>query len=74
MDPKFGVIKKLKKSDGYGFLTVEGRSKDLFFHVSGMVAGQDFKSLEEGQEVQFDDVVNTGKGDSAVGVSLRRVY
>lgn len=65
-----GIVKKLVTDKGFGFLTVEGRGKDLFFHATGMVEGSDFKSLSEGQEVSFEDIVNTGKGDSAVGVSV----
>jgi CspA family cold shock protein len=64
------VIKKLVSDKGFGFLTVEGRDKDLFFHASGLVEGLLFDDLKEGQVVTFQDVVNNGKGDGAVGIEL----
>ena len=62
------TIKNLVSDKGFGFLTVEGRPKDLFFHVSAFKG--DFKDLVEGQAVSFEDIVNNGKGDSAIGVEL----
>lgn len=69
MDKK-GTIKKLFVKDGYGFLTVEGRNKDLFFHATGMVSGHSFKILEIGQEVVFNDIITNSKGECAIGVKL----
>lgn len=64
-----GVVKKIKTPDGYGFLTVEGRDKDLFFHATEVVAGN-FKTMQAGDKVVFKDVVNNGKGDCAVGIEV----
>ncbi len=64
-----GIIKKLSDK-GFGFLTVEGRGKDLFFHSSALEGGLTFNSLREGDKVVFKDITNTGKGDSAVGIEL----
>ena len=63
------TIKKLSEK-GFGFLKVEGREKDLFFHATGLVGGLDFNQLKEGQKVTFEDIENNGKGDTAVGVDL----
>lgn len=65
-----GIIKKLMGDKGFGFITVEGRDKDLFFHATGLVDGLFFKDLKEGQEVIFQDIVDNGKGDGAVGIEL----
>lgn len=64
-----GVIKKIVDGKGFGFITVEGKSKDLFFHATGVVGGSEaFKRLQEGDKVIFADIVDNGKGDGAVGV------
>lgn len=53
---------------GYGFITVEGEEKDLFFHANELKNGS-FDDLKEGDEVQFE-VVDGEKGKNAVNVSL----
>lgn len=66
-----GVIKKIVGDKGFGFITVEGRAKDLFFHASGLAQGKSsFDSLREGDNVQFRDIENNGKGESAIGVEV----
>jgi len=65
-----GEIKKVFLQNGYGFITTEEREKDLFFHISGLVPGLDFKELKEGQKVTFEDIIDKGRGDTAIGVSL----
>lgn len=60
-----GTIKVLK--NGYGFIKVEGRDKDLFFHASE-VANDGFNSLREGQTVTFEEG-ESPKGPNAVGVT-----
>ena len=44
-----GVIKK-KTDKGFGFITVEGQEKDLFFHSKSLV-GMTFDELNEGDNV-----------------------
>ena len=61
-----GVIKKLTDK-GFGFIAVEGREKDLFFHSKGLV-GVTYDELREGETVSFD-TENGPKGESAVNVS-----
>ncbi len=67
----YGTIKKLVQEKGYGFITQVGRSKDIFFHISGVVAGTNFKDLKEGDKVKFSDIEtgNNGK-EHAVDVEL----
>ncbi|MFT5359859.1 MAG: CspA family cold shock protein [Candidatus Paceibacteria bacterium] len=48
-----GTIAKLM-DQGFGFITVEGQEKDLFFHATELEEGVDFNSLKEGQPVEFE--------------------
>ncbi len=53
---------------GYGFITIEGQEKDLFFHANEL-KNAEFNDLKEGDAVEFE-VVDGDKGPSAVNVSL----
>ena len=63
---KNGKVKWFSNSKGYGFLEQEG-GEDVFVHYS-VIQGDGFKSLEEGQNVQFD-VVQGEKGPQAANVT-----
>ena len=63
---KNGKVKRFSNSKGYGFLEQEG-GEDVFVHYS-VIQGDGFKSLEEGQNVQFD-VVQGEKGPQAANVT-----
>lgn len=60
-----GVIKK-KTDRGFGFITVEGQEKDLFFHSNSLV-GTTFNEIQEGDRVTFD-IEDSPKGKNAVNV------
>lgn len=60
-----GTIKKLTDK-GFGFITVEGQEKDVFFHSNSLV-GVQFNELREGDAVTFE-VENSPKGPNAVNV------
>lgn len=60
-----GVIKK-KTDKGFGFITVEGQEKDLFFHSNSLV-GVTFDELKEGDSVSFE-IEDSPKGKNAVNV------
>ncbi len=62
-----GTIKKLTDK-GFGFISVEGQEKDLFFHSKSLVGAQ-FNELKEGQAVTFE-VEDSPKGPNAVNVQL----
>ncbi len=61
-----GKIKTLTDR-GFGFISREGESKDLFFHSKDLV-GVTFEELKQGDTLSFD-VVEGDKGLSAVNVS-----
>ena len=48
-----GIVKWFSDEKGYGFITPEDGSKDLFVHHSNIV-GDGFKSLAEGARVEFE--------------------
>jgi CspA family cold shock protein len=47
-----GVVKWFNDAKGYGFITPEGGGEDLFAHFKE-IQGTGFKTLKEGQRVQF---------------------
>ena len=61
-----GTVKWFNNQKGYGFISDE-EGKDVFVHFSG-VNMDGFKSLEEGQAVEFD-VVEGAKGPQATNVT-----
>ena len=61
-----GTIKWFSDQKGYGFITPENGKKDVFVHFSAL-QGEGFKSLREGEVVEFE--VTTGpKGEQAANV------
>lgn len=62
---KTGLVKWFNNEKGFGFISVEGEG-DVFVHFSA-ITGEGYKSLEEGQSVQFD-VVEGAKGPQAANV------
>ena len=62
---KTGTVKWFNAEKGFGFISVEGED-DVFVHFSAINA-EGFKTLEEGQEVNFE-VVQGAKGPQASNV------
>ncbi|HYV84453.1 MAG TPA: cold-shock protein [Patescibacteria group bacterium] len=62
-----GRVKWFNNSKGYGFIESEG-GKDVFVHYSA-IQGQGYRSLEEGQAVEFE-VQQGQKGPQAANVRL----
>ncbi len=62
-----GTVKWFNDSKGFGFITLDDGSKDCFVHHSA-IQGDGFKSLAEGDRVEFE-VVQGEKGPSAENVS-----
>ena len=61
-----GKVKWFSNAKGYGFIEREN-GEDVFVHFSAL-QGEGFKSLDEGQKVQFD-VVQGEKGPQAANVT-----
>jgi len=62
-----GTVKWFNNSKGYGFITPEDGSQDVFVHHSS-IQGEGYKSLDEGQTVEFE-VQQGQKGPEAVNVA-----
>ena len=62
-----GIIKRLIKDRGFGFITVEGEAKDLYFS-SSEVKDVKFEELNEGDKVSFDKA-DSPKGPNAINVN-----
>ena len=61
-----GTVKWFNDSKGFGFITRDDGQKDCFVHHSA-IEGKGFKTLAEGERVEFD-VVQGAKGPAAENV------
>jgi len=63
-----GTVKWFNESKGFGFITPDDGSKDVFVHFSSISSGG-FRTLAEGQAVSFD-VEDGPKGPQAANVQI----
>ena len=61
-----GTVKWFSDEKGYGFITPDDGSKDLFVHFSG-ISGEGFRTLVEGAKVEFE-ATEGQKGPQATNV------
>ncbi|WP_426452321.1 cold shock domain-containing protein [Paenibacillus sp. S-38] len=61
-----GTVKWFNAEKGYGFISVDG-GDDVFVHFSA-IQGEGFKTLEEGQSVEFE-IVQGNRGPQAANVN-----
>ena len=61
-----GTVKFFNSEKGYGFISRDDNSEDIFVHFS-QIAGSGYRNLEEGQNVEFS-VVSGPKGPAAADV------
>jgi cold shock protein len=66
--PIQGTVKWFNDAKGFGFITREDGGKDVFVHHTAINV-QGFRSLREGQKVEFD-VVEGQKGPAAANVNV----
>ncbi|MEG0383675.1 MAG: cold-shock protein [Solibacillus sp.] len=62
---KQGTVKWFNSEKGFGFIEVEGEN-DVFVHFSS-IQGEGFKTLDEGQKVEFE-VVDGNRGPQAANL------
>lgn len=61
-----GTVKWFNAEKGYGFISTEG-GEDVFVHFSA-IQGDGFKTLDEGQEVEFE-ITEGNRGPQAANVT-----
>ena len=61
-----GTVKWFNATKGYGFLSTED-GQDVFVHFSALEDKGEFRTLDEGQEVEFE-IVDGDKGPQASNV------
>ena len=66
-DKMKGQVKWFNESKGFGLITPADGSKDVFVHFSA-IQGNGFKTLAEGQQVEFT-IENGAKGPAAANVT-----
>ncbi|CAL1329460.1 transcription antiterminator/RNA stability regulator CspE [Candidatus Providencia siddallii] len=66
-DKMKGQVKWFNESKGFGFITPADGSKDVFVHFSA-IQGAGFKTLAEGQQVEFT-IEDGAKGPAAANVT-----
>lgn len=61
-----GKVKWFNPKKGYGYITIE-EGNDVFVHFTALEDNGEFRTLEEGQEVEFE-IVEVEKGPQAANV------
>ena len=61
-----GTVKWFSSEKGYGFITPDDGTSDVFVHYSA-IAGEGYRNLDEGQKVEYE-VTQGQKGPQAAGV------
>jgi len=69
MSIETGIVKWFNDDKGFGFITPDGGGKDLFAHFKEIASTGGFRSLQEGQRVQFE-VKQGMKGPQAANIKL----
>lgn len=64
-----GIVKWFNDAKGYGFIQTE-QGNDVFVHFSALPATGGYRTLREGQQVQFDVVTERGRQRAANVVIL----
>ena len=65
-----GTIKRIVRDKGFGFITPDDSSEDVFFHRTKLAPRVEFDELREGDEVEFQTRAGD-KGPQAFNVKVR---
>lgn len=65
-----GVIKRMVRDKGFGFIREEGGTKEWFFHRSQCDPLSPYFNLKEEDRVEFTEAASDAKGPRAEGVRL----
>ena len=69
IDVATGTVKWFNPTKGYGFIQPQGGGKDVFVHISA-VERAGLKSLNEGQQIEYEIVANRGR-ESAENLKVK---
>ena len=61
-----GVVKWFDTRKGFGFISGDGDTKDIFVHYTN-IGGDGFRKLRDGEPVEYD-LIDTDKGPQAANV------
>ena len=65
-----GIVKFFNSAKGYGFITPDGESKDVFIHVTALERAG-IRGIDEGTKLTFDvEDDRRGRGKQATNVAL----
>lgn len=65
----YGKVKWFSNDKGYGFIELMGEEDDVFVHFTG-IAAEGFKTLREGQKVEFE-IAEGARGPQATNVRVQ---
>lgn len=66
---KTGTVKFFDRKKGFGFITPSAGGDDVFVHYSDIIGDEDFKSLFDGQHVEYEEA-DGNKGTKAKNVTV----
>ena len=65
-----GEVAMINSERGFGFLKVEGREKNLFFHAKDMIEKGRFEDIRVGDKLSFESIFTDEKGSKAEKVDF----